>query len=264
MTELLTQTILIVFVYFFIFFLVAQLIKNNSIVDMGWGAGFVLIAVATLFIEGSFTARNLIVTGLVVIWGVRLTYHIVRRNWGKPEDFRYAKWREEWGGWLVPRAFLQIFMLQGLMMLVIGYPIVLVNAYPGTGLGVLDVLGLLVWVTGFYFESVGDKQLAEFLKNPVNKGKVIQSGLWKYTRHPNYFGEATMWWGIFLLALSVPLGWTGIISPLTITILLLFISGVPMLEKQMMKNPEYREYAERTSKFVPLPPKQKYASLKKN
>jgi len=264
MTDLLSTTVLIVFVYFFIFFLVAQAIKNNSIVDMGWGAGFVLIAIATLFIEGSFTARNLIVTLLVTIWGVRLTYHIVRRNWGKQEDFRYARWREEWGSWLVPRAFFQIFMLQGLMMLVIGYPIVLINAYPGPGLTVLDILGLLIWITGFYFESVGDKQLAEFLKNPANKGRVIQSGLWQYTRHPNYFGEATMWWGIFILALSVPLGWTGIISPLTITILLLFISGVPMLEKEMMKNPEYRAYADQTSKFIPLPPRKKYASLKRD
>jgi len=263
MTELLTQAILIVFIYFFIFFLVAQVIKNNSIVDMGWGAGFVLIAIATLFIEGAFSARNLIVTLLVTIWGVRLTYHIVRRNWGKPEDFRYAKWREEWGSWLVPRAFFQVFMFQGLMMLVIGYPIILINAYPGRGLTFFDIIGLLVWITGFYFESVGDKQLAEFLKNPANKGKVIQSGLWKFTRHPNYFGEATMWWGIFILALSVPLGWTGIISPLTITTLLLFISGVPMLERQMMKNPEYREYAERTSKFFPLPPK-KYAYLRRD
>ncbi len=264
MTELLMQTILIVFLYFFVFFLVATVIKNNSIVDMGWGAGFVVIALATLFIEGSFAERNLIVTVLVTIWGGRLTYHIVRRNWGKPEDFRYAKWRKEWGRWLVPRAFFQVFMLQGAMMLAIGYPIVLINAYPVSGLTTFDVIGLLIWITGFFFESVGDKQLAEFLRNPANKGKVIQSGLWKYTRHPNYFGEATMWWGIFLLALSVPLGWTGIISPLTITVLLLFISGVPMLEKSMMENPEYREYARVTSKFIPWFPKKKNVSPKKD
>jgi len=263
MTELLWQTVLIVFIYFFIFFIVAQVVKNNSIVDMGWGAGFVIIALATLFLEGEFTARNLIVTLLVTIWGVRLTYHIVRRNWGKPEDFRYAKWREEWGALVIPRAFFQVFMFQGLMMLIIGYPIVLVNAYPAPGLTALDIIGLIIWITGFYFESVGDRQLADFLKNPANKGKVIQSGLWKYTRHPNYFGEATMWWGIFIIALSAPLGFTGIISPLLITGLLLFVSGVPMLEKQMMQNPAYREYAERTSKFFPLPPKQKYGKIKR-
>ena len=250
---------MIVFVYFFLFFIVAQMIKNNSIVDMGWGAGFVIIALATLFLEGYYTERNLLVTFLVTIWGLRLTYHIVRRNFGKPEDFRYAKWRKEWGRWLVPRAFLQVFMLQGVMMLAISYSFVLINSYEGSGLNLLDIVGLLIWITGFFFESVGDKQLARFLKDSTNKGKVIQSGLWKYTRHPNYFGEATMWWGIFILALSVPLGWTGIISPLTITILLLFVSGVPMLEKQMMQNPEYREYAERTSKFFPWFPGKKNA-----
>jgi len=257
MPELLFQAALIVFVYFFIFFLVAQVIKNNSIVDMGWGAGFVVIALATLFIGGAYTERNLLVTLLVLIWGGRLTYHIVRRNWGKPEDFRYAKWRKEWGRWLVPRAFLQVFMLQGFLMLVIAYPIILINAYPAPGLNILDFLGLLVWITGFIFEAVGDKQLAEFLKNPANKGRIIRHGLWKYTRHPNYFGEATMWWGIFLLALSVPLGWSGIISPLTITFMLLFVSGVPMLEKSLQENPEFKEYARVTSKFIPWFPKKK-------
>ena len=142
-------------------------------------------------------------------------------------------------------------------MLVIAYPIILINAYAGQGLRALDLLGLVIWITGFIFESVGDKQLAVFLKNPDNRSKVIQSGLWKYTRHPNYFGEATMWWGIFVLALSVPLGWSGIISPLTITFMLLFVSGVPMLEKKMMENPEFREYAKVTSKFIPWFPKKK-------
>ncbi len=257
MAELFPQTVLIVFVYFLLFFIVAQVVKNNSIVDMGWGAGFVIVALATLFLGGYYTERSLLVTLLVAIWGLRLTYHIVRRNFGKPEDFRYAKWRKEWGRWLVPRAFLQVFMLQGVMMLAISYSVILINSYEGSSLNLLDITGLLVWITGFFFESVGDKQLARFLKDPANKGKVIQSGLWKYTRHPNYFGEATMWWGIFILALSVPLGWTGIISPLTITILLLFVSGVPMLEKQMMQNPEYREYAKRTSKFFPWFPGKK-------
>ncbi len=257
MPDLLVQATVIVFLYFFIFFLVAQIIKNNSIVDMGWGAGFVVIALATLFIQGAYTERNLLVTLLVFIWGGRLTYHIVRRNWGKPEDFRYAKWRKEWGRWLVPRAFFQIFMLQGLLMLVIAYPIILINAYPQSGLSILDYLGLLIWIVGFFFEAVGDKQLAVFIKNPANKGRIIRSGLWKYTRHPNYFGEATMWWGIFFLALSVPFGWSGIISPLTITTMLLYVSGVPMLEKQLQENPEFREYARETSKFLPWFPKKK-------
>ncbi len=257
MSELLLQSTIIVFIYFFLFFLVAQIIRNNSIVDMGWGAGFVLVALATLFIQGAYMERNLLLALLITIWGGRLTYYIVRRNWGKPEDFRYAKWRREWGRWLVPRAFLQVFMLQGLLMLVIGYPIILVNANPQPGLNILDYLGLAVWIIGFYFESVSDKQMAEFKKDPANKGHIIKTGLWKYSRHPNYFGEATMWWGIFLLSLSVPLGWSGIISPLTITLLLLYVSGVPMLEKKYKDNPEFQEYAKFTSKFFPwFPQKQ--------
>jgi len=255
MVDLFLQAVVIVFIYFFLFFLVAQVIRNNSIVDMGWGAGFVLVALATLFIQGAYMERNLLLVLLITIWGGRLTYYIVRRNWGKPEDFRYAKWRREWGRWLVPRAFLQVFMLQGLLMLIIGYPIILVNANPQPGLNIIDYLGLAVWIIGFYFESVSDKQMAEFKKDPANKGHIIKTGLWKYSRHPNYFGEATMWWGIFLLSLSVPLGWSAIISPLTITLMLLYVSGVPMLEKKYKDNPEFQKYAKVTSKFFPWFPK---------
>jgi steroid 5-alpha reductase family enzyme len=255
MAELFVQAALIVFIYFLLFFLVAQVIKNNSIVDIGWGAGFVLLALIILVSQGAYVERNLLITLLVTIWGGRLTYYIVKRNWGKPEDFRYAKWRQEWGRWLVPRAFLQVFMLQGLLMLIIGYPIILVNANPQPGLNFFDYAGLLVWITGFIFESVGDKQMAEFKKDPANKGHVIKSGLWRYSRHPNYFGEATMWWGIFLLALSVPSGLSAVISPLVITLLLLYVSGVPMLERKYKDNPEFQAYAKVTSKFFPWFPK---------
>ncbi len=255
MVELFLQAAAVVFIYFLAFFLVAQVIRNNSIVDMGWGAGFVVVTMATLFSQGAFAERNLVLALLVTIWGGRLTYHIVRRNWGKPEDFRYAKWREEWGRWLVPRAFFQVFMLQGALMLIIAYPIILINAFPQPGLRYLDFLGVLVWVIGFYFEAVGDKQLAQFKQDPANKGHVIKTGLWKYTRHPNYFGEATMWWGIFLLALSVPTGWSAVISPLTITGMLLFVSGVPMLEKKYQDNAEFQAYARVTSKFFPWFPR---------
>ncbi len=257
MGELFFQAAVVSFLYFFVFFLVAQLIKNNSIVDMGWGMGFIIITLVTLVSSGNFTSRNLLVAILITIWGGRLTYHIVKRNWGKPEDFRYAKWRKEWGKWLVPRAFFQVFMLQAVIMLIISYPVVLVNAAEKGGLGWLDFLGLIVWLIGFFFEAVGDKQLAEFKKDPNKRGRIIKSGLWRYTRHPNYFGEVTLWWGIFIITLSVPAGWTGIISPLAITFLMLFVSGVPMLEKKYRDNKEFQEYAERTSKFFPWFPKNK-------
>jgi steroid 5-alpha reductase family enzyme len=127
-----------------------------------------------------------------------------------------------------------------------------------SSLGLLDLLGIGIWLLGFYFEVVGDAQLAKFIKNPSNKGKLMQSGLWAYTRHPNYFGEVTLWWGIWLISLSVPNGWIGLIGPLTITILILKVSGIPMLEEKMAKNPEFAEYKRRVSMFLPLPPRNIY------
>ncbi len=257
MDPVIVRSLLLIIAYFTAFFVVAQIIRNNSIVDIGWGIGFVIVAWFSLFSAGYLTTRGLIMTGLVTVWGVRLFYHIIKRNWGKPEDFRYANWREEWGRYVVVRAFFQVFMLQGLMMMLIATPILLVNVSPDTAFGVMEMFGLAVWLIGFFFEAVGDKQLADFLQDPANRGKVMKSGLWRYTRHPNYFGEATMWWGLFILGLSVQNGIFGIISPLVITNLLLFVSGVPMLEKKMMQKPEFVEYAKETSVFFPWFPKLK-------
>ncbi|MCJ7679308.1 MAG: DUF1295 domain-containing protein, partial [Candidatus Aminicenantes bacterium] len=170
-------------------------------------------------------------------------------------DFRYAKWRKEWGRWFVLRSYFQVFILQGVLMGIIALPILLVNASMKPGLTWLDGLGVAVWVIGFCFETMGDLQLARFKKNPSNKGKIMTSGLWRYTRHPNYFGESAMWWGIFLITLSVPGGWVGVVSPVLITFILLFVSGVRMLEKKYGDNPEFQAYAERTSVFIPFPPK---------
>jgi len=245
----------LILIYFTIFFVIAQIIKNNSIVDIGWGFGFILITIYTFFFSELITVRSLLVSLLVIIWGSRLSYHILKRNWKKPEDFRYAKWRKEWGKWLFIRGFFQVFMLQGVFMLVISSPVILINYSHQQGLQFLDYLGTIIWITGFLFESVGDYQLAQFIREPENKGKIMRYGLWKYTRHPNYFGEATMWWGIYLIALSLPNGFWFIISPLTITILLLYISGVPMLERKFADNPKFQEYAKVTPKFFPWFPK---------
>jgi len=250
------QVVIAIFIYFFVLFLVAQILKNNSIVDIGWGTGFIIISIVALLSSGNYTIRSFILAILIMAWGGRLTYHILKRNRGKPEDFRYAKWRREWGKWVVPRAFFQVFMLQGIMMLIISFPIIIVMSSEKGGFGFFEFLGILIWCIGFFFEAVGDKQLADFKKEPENKGRIIQSGLWKYSRHPNYFGEVTMWWGIFILSLSVPGSWLGIISPLTITFLMLFVSGVPMLEKKYKDNEEFQDYARRTSKFFPWFPKE--------
>lgn len=251
------DVILLIFIYFLLFFIVGTAIRNNSIVDMGWGIGFVLVAWFVFLLHGPHSLPQIIITGLVSVWGLRLFYHIMKRNLGKPEDFRYAKWREEWGKWLIPRSFLQVYMLQGFFMYIISLSVSLPKDAGNFYSTPLMVAGLVIWITGFFFEAVGDYQLKVFLADSSNRGKIMNRGLWNYTRHPNYFGEATMWWGIFLLALSGGASLLAVLSPLTITGLLLFVSGVPLLEKAMADKPGYAEYAARTSIFVPWFPKKK-------
>ena len=147
-------------------------------------------------------------------------------------------------------------MLQGLFLYLIILPVLFINKSSFNGFQILDVIGFIVWVVGFYFESVGDYQLKKFISNPLNKGKLIDEGLWRYSRHPNYFGEVTQWWGIFIIALSLPLSFFTIIGPVTITILILFVSGVPLLEKKYAGRKDFEEYKKRTSIFFPLPPRQ--------
>jgi len=248
-----TTAALIIFIYFFIFFVIGTIIKNNGVVDIGWGIGFVVVAWLLLILRFPPSFTRLTITLLITVWGVRLFMHILRRNKGKPEDFRYVAFRKAWGKWLVPRAFLQIYMLQGLFMFLISMPVILTGGILTNT--VLYTVGLWVFVFGIAFEAIGDAQLAAFLRDPANKGQLMTVGLWHYTRHPNYFGEATIWWGIFLIALSGGVSWWAIISPITITFLLLFVSGVPLLEKSMKNRPGYAEYAKQTSIFFPWFPK---------
>ncbi|BDC35199.1 hypothetical protein Noda2021_11570 [Candidatus Dependentiae bacterium Noda2021] len=241
----------IILVYMTIFFVNAQIKKDNSIADIAWGPGFALIALYTLFNSGTFFPRQLLVTALVLLWATRLSSHILKRNWNKGEDARYAQWRQSWGKHATLFSFTNVFLLQGFLLLVISYPIMIINSYSDATLNYKDFLGLAMWLVGFYFEVVGDAQLAAFLKQPANRGKILMSGLWKYTRHPNYFGEALLWWGIFVIALSVPYGYTSIVSPVLITYLLVFVSGIPLAEKQLEKNDQFADYKKRTSSFIP-------------
>jgi steroid 5-alpha reductase family enzyme len=235
-----------------LWFVLAMVIKRNDIADIAWGLGFIAIAISLLPKYGVQLDNSILVTTLVVIWGIRLSYHIFKRNMSKPEDKRYANWRSTWGKWFVLRSYLQIFILQGILMLLISTPIIVVNTIESSGWSIFDILGLLVWIFGFYFESVGDMQLKKFISNPDNKGKVLSTGLWKYTRHPNYFGEVTQWWGIWIISLSVlPYGLLAIVGPLTITFLILKVSGIPMLEKSMSENPVFAEYMKNTNAFFP-------------
>lgn len=255
MNPILTESILFVFCYFTAFFLWGTVIKNNAVVDYGWGPGFVLVGVFSYFRSGQFHLTGTLAILLVTIWGTRLAIHILQRNWGKPEDFRYAQWRIDWGRWVIPRAFLQVFMLQGVLLLIIAFPMIWLVRTEADPLNLWTLAGLAIWLIGFLFESIGDSQLRRFKADPANKGVLITTGLWRYTRHPNYFGEATMWWGLFLIALSAGLPWYTVISPLTITLLLLFVSGVPLLERKYKGRPDFEAYAAVTSKFFPLPPR---------
>jgi steroid 5-alpha reductase family enzyme len=242
--------------YMTLWFVVSLVKRRNDVADVAWGLGFVLLAWASFFLSGGSGMRSLLAGILVSVWGLRLAWHIQGRHRGKPEDFRYMAWRREWGSWFYARSYVQVYLLQGALLFLVSLPVLLINRSPGGAFGALEVVGVCVWLFGFLFESVGDAELARFTRDPIKRGKILQSGLWRYTRHPNYFGEVVQWWGIWLLAVGVPGGWFGIVGPLTITLLILKVSGIPMLEKKMTENPDFAEYKRRTSVFLPWFPKE--------
>lgn len=248
------ESALIIFTYATSWYIISLIVKRNDIADIAWGLGYILLCLFYFFTK-EHSIRTLILYGLVTIWGLRLAIHIYIRNRGKEEDFRYLAWRKEWGKWFYIRSYLQVYLFQGLFLLMIISPITITATQAQGPLIFLDYLGIFVWTIGFYFQSVGDYQLASFKKDPVNKGKIIKSGLWKYSRHPNYFGEVTMWWGLFLISVNSPYGIYGVLGPLTISFLILFVSGVPMMEEKYKGNSEFEAYKKETSKFIPFPVK---------
>jgi steroid 5-alpha reductase family enzyme len=259
----------VLFVYMCLWFCVSILQKRNDVADVAWGLGFVLLAWASFFLSGrsidTASFRAIGVCALVTVWGVRLAHYIHARHVGRAEDARYAAWRTTWR-YFYTRSFFQIYVLQGALLLLVAFPILFINASDGVPLSMFDVLGFTVWAFGFYFEVVGDRQLKAFLADPANKGKLCTTGLWQYTRHPNYFGEVCLWWGVWLFALAssfpitvfgatVPSALCALLGPLTITFLILKVSGIPMLEKSMQKHPDFAAYARRTNMFIPWVPK---------
>ena len=243
--------------YFGLWYLLAIYKRRYDLADIAWGGGFIALAVALLAKNGAdiFFAQVL-VTVLVTVWGLRLSYHIFRRNWGKPEDKRYAELRKKWPKphWL--QALIRVFLVQAALLFVISLPIIAVASAPTVfNSDLLLLIGFDIWLVGFILEATADRQLANFLKSKKKKSEVLDTGLWKYSRHPNYFGEVVIWWGIWVISLSIHPVWWSVLGPLTITYLILFVSGVPLLEKRYQKDKAYQAYARRTSKFVPLPPK---------
>lgn len=237
--------------------LVSLIYRNVTIVDSLWGLGFVIIAWLTFSMAGGYLGRKLLITVLVTLWGVRLVLHLSWRNWGRGEDPRYASWRQKSGDgfWLV--SLFKVFILQAVFLWVISLALQWgqLSGHP-SGLIWLDYVGLGIWIVGFFFEAVGDFQLARFKADTDQKGRVMDQGLWAYSRHPNYFGESLIWWGIYVIALATPSGWWTIISPVIITTVLLKMTGVSLMEKAIVHTrPGYRDYIQRTNAFVPWFPK---------
>lgn len=247
---------LAVFVYISIVYVIAITMKRFDIVDIAWGGAFIVVALTSIILAPEVGPLQLLVTGLVIIWGLRLGYYILRRvQLSRSEDPRYAELRSQWKANVRLNAYLRIFLVQGILATMVSTSVIMVNLSEVTTLSWVTALGVIIWVIGFLFESIGDAQLKKHLADPAKNGLLMTDGLWKYTRHPNYFGEATQWWGIWIIALTVPFGWVGGVSPLLITFLLLFVSGVPLTEKRFRGRLGWTEYKKRTSKFIPLPPK---------
>lgn len=235
---------------------ISLMVSNASIVDIVWGLGFAITSwVLALTIDGDST-RQILLAVMVGVWGVRLGGYLAKRNIGHGEDWRYKAMRKKKGPKFGVISLVTVFGLQGVLMWVVSLPVQFGNADDTPGVGPIAVMGIIVWFTGLTFEAVGDMQLARFKKNPDNAGKVMDQGLWRLTRHPNYFGDALLWWGIGLVGAETGSGVIGLIGPLVMTVFLLRVSGVPMLERSLMKRREgYADYVARTSGFIPRPPK---------
>jgi len=233
-------------------------LRDASIIDVFWGAGFVLIGWICAAVGDGDRGRRLLLAILVTIWGLRLAVHIGRRNLGKGEDRRYAEMRERDGERFWFTSLYRVYLVQAVAMWIVSLPLQAGAALgAGHGLGPLDAVGGAVWLVGFAFESLGDLQLDRFKADPANRGRVMDHGLWRYTRHPNYFGDATVWWGLGLVAVGAGAvaAW-GFAGSILDTLLLTRVSGKPVLERDIeQRRPGYRDYVERTSGFVPLPPR---------
>jgi steroid 5-alpha reductase family enzyme len=236
---------------------------NVSIVDWCWGTGFVICAWWYEWMAPTDSYRGSLLVWLVTLWGLRLSIYIAWRNHGKDEDFRYQEFRRSYGPeryWWV--SFFQVFLLQGVLIWLISAPLLAVHWYGPTApeFGFFDLLGLLCWGVGFVFEAGGDWQLARFKADPANKGKVLDQGFWRYTRHPNYFGDSAVWWGYGFLCLASGSYWPAL-TPLLMTALIIRVSGVMLLEKTLVESkPQYRDYVARTNAFFPWFPKPASAS----
>jgi len=232
-------------------------IKNASIVDIVWGLGFVVVAwTVRLAVDEGLDARQWLLVTMTTVWGLRLAGYLAWRNLGHGEDYRYRAMRKHHGPKFPLISLYSVFALQGALMWIVSLPVQLGQADATPDIGVIAIAGVVMFLVGLFFEVVGDAQLARFKADPANAGKVMDRGLWQYTRHPNYFGDCCVWWGIALVAAETGTGAIGLIGAVVMTVLLRRVSGVTFLEKTIVKRREgYRMYIERTSPFIPRPPK---------
>lgn len=250
MISIFLESALILFLYASLWFIISIVKKRNDLADIAWGLGYVLLCVYHALTKTLHPVVMLCYI-LIGIWGIRLSKYLYLRNRNKSEDFRYAQWRREWGRSFYIRSFLQVFLLQALFLLIIISPVLFAASYKSSELSLYTAAGLLIWLIGFYWQSLGDEQLRKFIKNRKSKEEILDSGLWCYSRHPNYFGEITMWWGIYLIVFPLEWSLAFIVGPITITILIRYVSGVPMLEHRYEGNENYQEYKKRVPVLFP-------------
>ncbi len=243
------ESALVVVCFMHLLFFLAVWTRDNSWADVGWGLGFAVLSIWA-HLKSPHPGSALLAL-LTCIWGVRLAAHLLLRKLKNPgEDWRYARWRKAWGKNVLFRSYFQVFLLQGTFMWIIALPLWL---RPGGETGHwVQWVGVLVWAIGFLWETIADWQLARFKAISGNRGKLLCSGLWRYSRHPNYFGEIVLWWGIFLLVLPWQMGYLCLVSPIIVTWLLAWVSGVPMLEGKYRDNPEYHAYVRTTPALFPF------------
>lgn len=244
-------------------FIVAQLKKDNSIMDIVYGPIFLVTGIATYIYTESTSMLALVILVATFIWSTRLGTRIYNKNKGMPEDARYAAWRTLWnqkGQWyFLLRSYLQINILQGIIIAIVSLPLILSLSFGETYSLPFVLAGVLVFAIGLAIESTADYQLDRFIarkKLGVETANLMVTGLFKYSRRPNYFGETLIWWGLAIMVLPLPYGWLGLLSPLTITYIVTKVTG-PMLENIFIQKygEEYLAYMKKTSYFIPLPPR---------
>lgn len=234
-------------------FVVAHRAKRYDMVDVGWGLCFIVVA-STSYVIGSGGWVQTLTTLAVQVWGLRLAWHIGRRvRRSTHEDERYVELRKNWQGSVAVNTFFRVYMVQAILAVLISAPVMYINLAHRVSWSLLAVLGLAVWLLGFVCEVVADKQLAAFIAEPNNKGKLMTTGLWKYARYPNYFGELTMWWGLALVPLGMPYGWVGLGGAALISYLIIYISGIPPKEARLRTRQGWSEYVQKTRLLAPLP-----------